>query len=48
MAADLITIRDIAGRVAATHGVELVEVELRAEAKPVRFASPLTNRKAYP
>jgi len=33
MAADLITIRDIAGRVAATHGVELVEVELRGGGK---------------
>jgi len=33
MAADLITIRDIAGRVAATHGVELVDVELRGGGK---------------
>jgi ribosome maturation factor RimP len=33
MAADIITIRDIAGRVAATHGVELVEVELRGGGK---------------
>jgi ribosome maturation factor RimP len=33
MAADIVTIRDIAGRVAATHGVELVEVELRGGGK---------------
>src|SRR5258708_35999941 len=33
MAADLDKIRDIAGRVAATHGVELVEVEMRGGGK---------------
>ncbi|HWX56342.1 MAG TPA: ribosome maturation factor RimP [Verrucomicrobiae bacterium] len=33
MAADLDTIREIAGRAAATHGVELVEVELRGGGK---------------
>ena len=33
MAADILTIRDIAGRVAATHGVELVDVELRGGGK---------------
>ncbi|MBZ5524427.1 MAG: ribosome maturation factor RimP [Acidobacteriia bacterium] len=33
MAADIVKIRDIAGRVAATHGVELVEVELRGGGK---------------
>jgi ribosome maturation factor RimP len=33
MAADINTIREIAGRVAATHGVELVEVELRGGGK---------------
>jgi ribosome maturation factor RimP len=33
MAADLDKIREIAGRVAATHGVELVEVEMRGGGK---------------
>ena len=33
MAADLDKIRDIAGRVAATHGVELLEVEMRGGGK---------------
>ncbi len=33
MAAELNTIRDIVGRVAATHGVEVVEVELRGGGK---------------
>ena len=33
MAADLNTIRDIAGRVAKTHGIEVVEVELRGGGK---------------
>lgn len=33
MAADLVKIRDIAGRVAATHGVELVDVDLRGGGK---------------
>jgi len=33
MAADLNTIRDIVGRVAATHGVEVVEVEMRGGGK---------------
>jgi len=33
MALDLNTIRDIAGRVAAAHGIEIVEVELRGGGK---------------
>jgi len=34
MVAELNKIRDIVGRVAATHGVEVVEVEMRGEVKP--------------
>ena len=37
MALDLNTIRDIAGRVATAHGVEVVEVEMRGGGKARRL-----------